>query len=75
MHYVGLRYIRYALIHGRQSLAEIIFIGFKKVNFIMTLATEGHVFSCNLKTKIGFFGLLLLGRFSLGLITSLANTI
>ena len=74
MHYVGLRYIRYALIHGRQSLAEIIFIGFKKVNFIMTLATEGHVFSCNLK-KIGFFGLLLLGRFSLGLITSLANTI
>jgi len=49
MHYVGLRYIRYALIHGRQSLAEIIFIGFKKVNFIMTLATEGHVFSCNLK--------------------------
>jgi len=54
MHYVGLRYIRYALIHGRQSLAEIIFIGFKKVNFNMTLATEGHVFSCNLKKK-GFF--------------------
>ena len=54
MHYVGLRYIIYALIHGRQSLAEIIFIGFKKVNFIMTLATEGHVFSCNLKKKKRF---------------------